>query len=62
MQYVELLLKPALDYRPDMEPNLTLPPTAAAAEDYRGNTESLSCVPVVFRLQIVGSGGPSTRS
>lgn len=37
---------------PDMEPNPTSAPTAAAAEDYRGNIESLSCVPVFFSLWV----------
>ena len=38
--------------RPDMEPNPALPLTTAATEDYRGNIESLSSAPVVFRLWV----------
>lgn len=47
LQCVEVVLKPALWTRHGTKPP-HYPLTAAAAHDYRGNIESLSCVPVVF--------------
>lgn len=52
MQYIELVLKPALDQTWNQTPTFLPKVAATAVEDYRGNTESLSCVPVVFRLWV----------